>query len=67
MTSNGKDLFIADSGNHCIRKYEIATGSVTTVAGLCGTSGTLDGTGSAARFNFPIQISTDGTSFICMR
>ncbi|MBK7056553.1 MAG: hypothetical protein IPH52_16200 [Leptospiraceae bacterium] len=37
VTSNGKDLFIADSSNHCIRKYEIATGNVTTVAGLCGT------------------------------
>ena len=68
VTSNGKDLFIADSSNHCIRKYEIATGNVTTVAGLCGTAGTLDGTGSAARFNFPIQISTDGTSlFVCDR
>ncbi|MBK7056552.1 MAG: hypothetical protein IPH52_16195 [Leptospiraceae bacterium] len=32
------------------------------------SSGTLDGTGSAARFNFPIQISTDGTSlFVCDR
>ena len=68
VTSNGKDLFIADAGNHCIRKYEIATGNVTTVAGLCGTTGTSDGTGTAARFNFPIQIATDGTSlFICDR
>ena len=68
VTSNGKDLFIADSGNHCIRKYEIATGNVTTLAGLCGTSGTSDGIGSAARFDFPIQISTDGTSlFVCDR
>lgn len=68
VTSNGTDLFIADTGNHCVRKYEIATGNVTTVAGLCGTSGTSDGTGSAARFNFPIQISTDGTSlFVCDR
>ncbi len=68
VTSNGKDLFIADAGNHCIRKYEIATGNVTTVAGLCGTTGTSDGIGTAATFNYPIQISTDGTSlFICDR
>jgi hypothetical protein len=68
VTSNGKDLFIADTGNHCIRKYEIATGNVTTVAGLCGTTGTSDGIGTAANFNSPIQISTDGTSlFVCDR
>ncbi|HMV80236.1 MAG TPA: hypothetical protein PL048_11020 [Leptospiraceae bacterium] len=68
VTSDGKDLYIADSGNHCIRKYEISTGNVTTLAGLCGTSGTADGTGTSARFNFPIQISSDGTNlFICDR
>jgi hypothetical protein len=68
VTSDGKDLYIADTGNHCIRKYEISTGNVTTVAGLCGTSGTSDGTGSSARFNNPLQISTDGTNlFICDR
>ncbi len=68
VTSDGKDLYIADTGNHCIRKYEISTGNVTTIAGLCGTSGTLDATGSAARFNNPLQISTDGTNlFICDR
>lgn len=68
VTSDGKDLYIADTGNHCIRKYEISTGDVTTIAGLCGTSGTLDATGGAARFNNPLQISTDGTNlFICDR
>ncbi len=68
VTSDGKDLYIADTGNHCIRKYEISTGNVTTIAGLCLTSGTSDGTGSAARFNNPLQISTDGTNlFICDR
>ena len=68
VTSDGKDIYIADSGNHCIRKYEIATGDVTTVAGLCGSSGTADGMGTSARFNFPIQISTDGTNlFVCDR
>ncbi|HMV44326.1 MAG TPA: hypothetical protein PK079_18010 [Leptospiraceae bacterium] len=68
ITSDGKDLYVGDAGNHCIRKYEIATANVTTIAGLCGTSGTTDGTGTFARFNFPMQIASDGTNlFICDR
>jgi sugar lactone lactonase YvrE len=54
------DLFVADSGNHTIRKVDVATGAVTTVAGSPGTSGSTDGTGTAARFYAPIGIASDG-------
>jgi hypothetical protein len=68
VSTNGIDLFIADAGNHCIRKYEIATGNVTTIAGICGVMGTADGVGAFARFNNPVQVSTDGTNlFVCDR
>lgn len=68
VTSDGKDLYLGDAGNHCIRKYEIATANVTTLAGQCGSFGTADGTGSSARFNFPMQLASDGTNlFICDR
>jgi hypothetical protein len=34
--------------------------SFTTIAGLAGTSGSADGTNSAARFNHPRGIAVDG-------
>lgn len=45
-------LYLADVGNHTIRKITPA-GVVTTLAGLAGTSGANNGSGNAARFNFP--------------
>jgi ribosomal protein S11 len=47
-------LYEADSGNNTIRKITpVGTNwVVTTVAGLAGAEGAVDGTGSTARFNF---------------
>ena len=62
ITTDGTNLFVSDTNNHTIRKIEISTGIVTTVAGTAGTSGTADGTGSGAHFNHPDGITTDGTT-----
>jgi sugar lactone lactonase YvrE len=52
------NLFVADTENHTIRKVT-SGGVVTTLAGMAGSSGTSDGTGSAARFYFPSGVSLD--------
>ena len=62
MTSDGTNLFIADSDSHTIRKIVISTGAVTTIAGSPRVSGSTNGTGSAARFKTPRGITTDGTN-----
>ena len=61
VTTDSKNLYIADSGNHLIRKIVIDNGTVTTLAG--GGSGTsTDGTGTTASFNNPEGITTDGNN-----
>jgi sugar lactone lactonase YvrE len=62
ITSDGTNLYLADSGNSTIRKIVIATGAVTTLAGKAGFSGYGDGIGSAASFYNPQGITTDGTN-----
>ena len=53
------NVFVADTSNNAIRK--ITTGGVvTTLAGLPGSSGPDDGTGSAARFYGPQGLTIDG-------
>jgi sugar lactone lactonase YvrE len=53
------NLYLADEGNSEIRKITSA-GVVTTVAGKAVANGGVDGTGNAARFNYPEGIAIDG-------
>jgi hypothetical protein len=55
------NLFIADSNNHTIRKVVVASGEVTTLAGSPKAQGSVDGTGSSARFRNPIGVVYDGS------
>jgi hypothetical protein len=57
------NVIVADSGNHTIRKITPA-GNVTTLAGLGDQSGDADGTGSAARFSFPMAVAVDSADNI---
>ena len=61
ITTDGTNLYVADSNNHLIRKIVISTGVVTTVAGTV-SSGSANGTGTSASFNQPSGITTDGTN-----
>jgi DNA-binding beta-propeller fold protein YncE len=56
----GSVAFVADTGNHTIRRIDRGTLSVTTLAGTALEPGTTDGTGAAARFNGPSAIATNG-------
>ncbi|MBI5756279.1 MAG: hypothetical protein HZA12_05070 [Nitrospirae bacterium] len=62
-----KNLYVADTGNHVIRRINLATGYVGLVAGLgdirteAGTPGTGDSTGAAAGFDGPRGIAMDET------
>jgi hypothetical protein len=61
ITTDGTNIYVADSSNHLIRQIVISTGAVTTLAG--GGSGTsTDDTGTAASFSIPQGITTDGTN-----
>jgi len=51
------NAFVAE-GNHIIRKVT-PEGVVTTLAGLAGSSGSADGTGSGARFFEPHSLTVD--------
>ncbi|MES2695687.1 MAG: immunoglobulin domain-containing protein [Verrucomicrobiota bacterium] len=53
------NIYIADTANHVIRKMS-PSGVVTTLAGAPGISGSVDGTGNAARFNSPQGVAVDG-------
>lgn len=65
ITTDGTSLFVADTGNHTIRRIDISTGVVTLLAGIAGSAGSADstdGTGTTARFNQPKGITTDGSN-----
>jgi sugar lactone lactonase YvrE len=60
------NLYVADTGNHVIRKITPA-GEVTTIAGRSGLAGTFDSTtGTGALFNEPtgIAVGTDGNLYV---
>jgi hypothetical protein len=59
------NVYVTDSENFTIRKITVA-GEVSTIAGFAGSSGSADGTNSAARFNDPtgIAVDTNGNLYV---
>ncbi|MDR2954955.1 MAG: IPT/TIG domain-containing protein [Prevotella sp.] len=59
------NMYIADSGNHCIRRIT-PEGMVETTLGMPGTRGWKDGSKEEALFNVPtgIGISSDGSVYV---
>lgn len=60
ITTDGINLYATDFNNATVRRIDIATKAVYTLAGTSGTPGSTDGTQGAARFNRPGRITTDG-------
>ncbi len=65
IDANG-NLYVADAGNATLRRLSPAGTNwvVTTIAGMAGYSGYLDGTGSGARFNDPLGVAVDSSGAI---
>jgi hypothetical protein len=59
-------LLVADPNNHTLRKIIPATSVVTTLAGLAGNAGIIDGTSSEARFTYPfsVDVNADGIIYV---
>jgi sugar lactone lactonase YvrE len=55
------NIYVADQGNNIIRKVALVGTNwvVTTLAGMAGSYGSVDGTGSEARFNYPGGVAVD--------
>ncbi len=53
-------IYLADTDNNTVRVIT-STGVVSTLAGLAGSSGAADGTGSAARFSEPSAVAFIGS------
>lgn len=61
VTTDGTNLYVADTNNNVIRKIVISTRAVTTLAGTAGLSGSADSNTPPVTFNGPQGITTDGT------
>lgn len=53
------NLFVTDVNNHTIRKINLASRAVSTIAGKAGVSGHIDGPAALARFNLPWGLAMD--------
>ena len=61
IATDGKFVYVSDTGNDQIRKIDLSTMTTSTLAGT-GEEGDKDGAGTEAQFNNPGAMATDGTN-----
>jgi hypothetical protein len=59
LTAIGRTLFLGDGDDSSIRTLNLDTGAVSLFAGEHGATGSTDGVGAAARFGYPLYLTTD--------
>jgi hypothetical protein len=62
ITTDGTNLYVADTINCTIRQVVITTGGVSTLAGQAGDAGSANGAGNVATFNDPMGLAMSGTT-----
>ena len=60
VTTDGVTFYFVDFNAHLVRKFDLGTGLVTTLAGQAYVHGSTDGIGAAAKFNYPAGIAKAG-------
>ncbi len=61
VATDGKFLYISDTGNDLIRKLDLSGMTTSTIAGT-GEEGNKNGAGNEAQFNNPGAMATDGAT-----
>lgn len=61
LDSTNANLYVADTGNHCIRRVDLVNGTVSTWAGSPGLLGGVNATGTNARFSSPADVCCDSS------
>lgn len=61
VSNDGSTMYFTDTYNHLIRRVDLITNQVTTIAGN-GTAGSANGIGTNASFNFPKGICISNNS-----
>ena len=65
IDASGSNLYVADSYNHVIRKIQLSTNNVTTLAGS-GSAGYQEAIGTSAFFSIPeyVKMGDDGALYV---
>jgi hypothetical protein len=62
VTNDGNYLYVTEYTGHTIRKVDMSSGVVTTLAGAASLEGSTDATGTSAKFKAPLGITTDNVN-----